>query len=150
MTDPMIEINRLTEELAVEIANADAALILDEMVQANQDFGAYDPQGIPGIIAQMRRLYHHMVSGAQITAADLGRQIEKLEALQASGDATLAAIQAHHDLKHGNAGGRSAAVLVPGDRALYEAAGVKHAVLGFEAGLLDDVRRGGRLVLSDV
>lgn len=141
MTDPMIEINRLTEELAVEIANADAALILDEMVQANQD------PGIPGIIAQMRRLYHHMVSGAQITAADLGRQIEALEASEGS---LLAAIQAHHDLKHGNAGGRSAAVLVPGDRALYEAAGIKHAVLGFEAGLLDDVRRGGRRVLSDV
>lgn len=121
--------------------------ILTEMVQANQGAGAYDPQGIPGIIAQMRRLYHHMVSGAQITAADLGRQIE---ALEASDGSLLAAIQAHHDLKHGNAGGRSAAVLVPGDRALYEAAGIKHAVLGFEAGLLDDVRRGGRRVLGDV
>lgn len=147
---------------------------------------------LPGIIAQMRRLYLHTLSGAHITPDDLGRQIEKLEALQASGNtlraSTLsleaaidtwhatelhaglsvpdfwddcstskrlalhltalgyrtasvlrAAIQTHHDTKHGTAP-RNAAVLSPPDRALYTSAGIDHAVLGWSEGL-DERRR---------
>lgn len=34
---------------------------------------------LSGIIAQMRRLYHHMLQGARITPDDLSRQIVALE-----------------------------------------------------------------------
>lgn len=47
-----------------------------------------------------------------------------------------AAIQTHHDTKHP----RGAAVLAPPDRALYTAAGIAHAVLGWSEGL-DERRR---------
>lgn len=50
-----------------------------------------------------------------------------------------AAIQTHHDTKHGTPPG-SAAVLAPPDRALYVAAGIAHAVLGWSEGL-DERRR---------
>lgn len=48
-------------------------------------------------------------------------------------DALRAAIQTHHDTKHG-AAPRNAAVLSPPDRALYTSAGIDHAVLGWSEG----------------
>ncbi len=70
-------------------------------------------------------------------ARDASTEIFKLRALVCD---MTAAIQHHHDTKHGCAGGRSAAVLAPPDLALYTAAGIAHAVLGFSEGL-DERRR---------
>lgn len=111
------------------------------------------PHSLPHIITQIRASGRTTTHGAILLA-----EVDRLRALvdsltvdgadadpQADADTLLAAIQAHHDTKHP----RGAAVLAPVDRALYTAAGIEHAVLGWSEGL-DERRRAPAPVAGDV
>lgn len=132
---PLTEINQLTEELEEAIAVATFES-LEATIDAWHEAELLAGRAVPDFWDDCR------------TSEMLAQHLTALGWVREPG--ALAAIQAHHDLKHGRAGGRSAAVLSPPDRALYEATGIKHAVLGFDEGSLDDVRRAPAREVSDV
>lgn len=75
------------------------------------------PLTLPEIAAHVRLQARPNSHGAILLA-----EIERLRA----------AIQAHHDTKHGTI--HHSAVLAPPDRDLYAAAGIEHLVLGWRGG----------------
>ena len=75
------------------------------------------------------RVYTHMEAAAVI------------ERLDADLSSLRAAVQTHHDTKHGTT--NPAAVLSPPDIALYSAAGIEHRTM--DADTLDAIRRAGEI-----
>lgn len=167
MTNPLTEINQLTEELAEAIAVATFES-LETAIDAWHEGELLAGRAVPDFWDDCRTsemLAQHLtalgwvrapsvqalVDASGHTPEDAALILDEMARVgPTSADQLTAAIQAHHDLKHGRAGGRSAAVLSPPDRALYEATGIKHVVLGFDEGSLDDVRRAPAREVSDV
>lgn len=79
----------------------------------------------------------HKLSHVIARVRELARPNSYDGILLAELDRLTAAIQAHHDTKHGSV--NPAAVLSPPDKALYAAAGIEHRTMA--AGTLDAVRR---------